>query len=67
NIDIASAHVDCYGERAVDAFYVVGHLTGGQLSKGGKQTLKKLLLQALDQPAQTPKRHLARAKASLAR
>ncbi|MDV6331508.1 [protein-PII] uridylyltransferase [Asticcacaulis sp. 201] len=65
--DIASAHVDCYGERAVDAFYVSDHFRKAQLSGGQKQSLKKQLLALLDQPSQAPKRNLARARASLAR
>ncbi|WP_414994567.1 [protein-PII] uridylyltransferase [Asticcacaulis sp.] len=67
HIDIASAHIDCYGERAVDAFYVADHYRKAQLSNGLKQSLKKSLLAVLDKPAQAPKRNLARAKASLAR
>jgi [protein-PII] uridylyltransferase len=67
HIDIASAHIDCYGERAVDAFYVADHYRKAQLAGGLKQTLKKQLLAVLDKPAQAPKRNLARAKASLAR
>ncbi len=67
HIDIASAHIDCYGERAVDAFYVADHYRKSQLAGGLKQTLKKQLLSVLDTPAQAPKRNLARAKASLAR
>ena len=68
HIDIASAHIDCYGERAVDAFYVADHYRKSQLSGGLKQTLKKQLLTVLDKPSQAPnKRNLARAKASLAR
>nr|WP_303827332.1 [protein-PII] uridylyltransferase [Asticcacaulis taihuensis] len=67
HVDIASAHIDCYGERAVDAFYVADHYRKAQLAGGLKQTLKKQLLAVLDKPAQPPKRNLARAKASLAR
>lgn len=67
HVDIASAHIDCYGERAVDAFYVADHYRKAQLASGLKQTLKKQLLAVLDKPAQPPKRNLARAKASLAR
>ena len=67
HIDIASAHIDCYGERAVDAFYVADHYRKAQLAGGLKQTLKKQLLAVLDKPAHAPKRNLARAKASLAR
>jgi [protein-PII] uridylyltransferase len=67
HVDIASAHIDCYGERAVDAFYVADHYRKAQLGNGLKQTLKKQLLTVLDKPSATPKRNLARARASLAR
>ena len=67
-VDIASAHIDCYGERAVDAFYVADHFKKAQLSGSQKQALKKQLLTVLDKPSATPnKRNLARAKSSLAR
>ena len=66
-LDIASAHVDCYGERAVDAFYVTDHFRKAQLSAGQKQSLKKSLLTVLDQGAPAQKSNLSRARASLAR
>ncbi len=66
--DIASAHIDCYGERAVDAFYVTDHFRKTQLTPGQKQHIRKHLLAVLDQPSATPqKAHLARARASMAR
>ncbi|MEI9903244.1 MAG: hypothetical protein WDN06_04190 [Asticcacaulis sp.] len=61
------AHIDCYGERAVDAFYVSDHAHKKQLSGSQKQGLKRHLTAVLDPPAQASKRTLARAKASLAR
>jgi [protein-PII] uridylyltransferase len=67
HLDIASAHIDCYGERAVDAFYVTDHFRKSQLSGAQKQALKKALLAVLEQTPVTPKRHLARARASTAR
>ncbi|HWU48969.1 MAG TPA: [protein-PII] uridylyltransferase [Asticcacaulis sp.] len=67
HLDIASAHIDCYGERAVDAFYVIDHFRKAQLSGGQKQALKKALLAVLDQAPVAPKRNLARARASTAR
>ena len=67
-LDIASAHIDCYGERAVDAFYVTDHFKKAQLSTAQKQSLKKQLLLALDQPAQgSSRKPMAQARASLAR
>ncbi len=69
-LDIASAHIDCYGERAVDAFYVIDHFKKSQLSTGQKQSLKKQLMLILDPPQTStgaPKRTLARARASLGR
>jgi [protein-PII] uridylyltransferase len=67
HLDIVSAHIDCYGERAVDAFYVADHFRKAQLSGGQKQALKKTLLTVLDQTPTAPKRNLARARASTAR
>lgn len=67
HLDIASAHIDCYGERAVDAFYVTDHFRKSRLSGQQKQGLKKALLDVLDQPGVAPKRNLARARASTAR
>ena len=67
HLDIASAHIDCYGERAVDAFYVTDHFRKSQLSGGQKQALKKALLAVMDQAPVAPKRNLARARASTAR
>ncbi|MDC7683002.1 [protein-PII] uridylyltransferase [Asticcacaulis sp. BYS171W] len=66
-LDIASAHIDCYGERAVDAFYVVDHFTRQQLSKGQKDKIRRALSDVLDPPAPRPKSAPTRAKASLAR
>ncbi|MBW8733839.1 MAG: hypothetical protein JF571_05960, partial [Asticcacaulis sp.] len=67
-LDIASAHIDCYGERAVDAFYVADHFKKAPLSASQKQAVRKQLLDVLDQaPAVPPKARLTRARASLAR
>jgi [protein-PII] uridylyltransferase len=66
-LDIASAHIDCYGERAVDAFYVSERGVQAHLTPAQKSTVKKALLQVLDSQPATPKRTLARAKASTAR
>ncbi|MGZ3297395.1 MAG: [protein-PII] uridylyltransferase [Asticcacaulis sp.] len=66
-LDIASAHIDCYGERAVDAFYVSDHFRHAQLTPAQKTSLKKSLLSVLDGPQAAQKRTLARARASMAR
>jgi [protein-PII] uridylyltransferase len=67
-LSILSAHIDNYGERAVDAFYV-------QMLKGGKLTdaraiagLKAALLAAMEPPEpQASRSRLQRARASAAR
>ena len=70
--EFLSAHIDGYGERAVDAFYVVGE-DGLKLSDARKRNaLKTALLAALedaeDEVAPTAHRaHLQRARASVAR
>ena len=47
NLNIASAHISTYGERAVDVFYV-SDLTGGKVVHSGRQeTVTKRLLEAL--------------------
>ena len=67
-LDIASAHIDCYGERAVDAFYITDHFKKVQLTTSQKQTVKKALLTVLDEPSNTPqKANVTKARASLAR
>ena len=66
-LDIASAHIDCYGERAVDAFYVTDRGGQAQLTPAQKTTIKKSLLSVLDSQSTAPKRTLARARASTAR
>jgi [protein-PII] uridylyltransferase len=70
-LSILSAHIDGYGERAVDAFYVVGP-DGGKLTDSRKMTaLKTALLVALDEPeaaaAARSRVNLQRARASVAR
>lgn len=68
-LSIQSAHIDNYGERAVDAFYV--HDGAGKLSDGRKvNALKGALLKALndDETAPTGGRpRLERARASVGR
>jgi len=53
NLNIASAHITTYGERAVDVFYV-SDLTGAQILNTDRQNnIVEVLSQALagDQPA----------------
>ena len=65
-INLASAHIDCYGERAVDAFYV--QTSDGLLSDAQKEALKARLIEALDPfTMQTSAKPTVRAKASTAR
>jgi [protein-PII] uridylyltransferase len=67
-LSIQSAHIDNYGERAVDAFYV---LDQGRKLEGRKATaLKGQLLKALETGEGAPERgrpRLERARASVAR
>ena len=68
---ITSAHIDGYGERAVDAFYVVDE-TGGKVTDARKgNALKAALLAALNasEAEGEPSRrgNLQRARASVAR
>jgi len=66
-IDISSAHIDCYGERAVDAFYVVDHFSKAQLTRPQMDKLHKALIEVLDQPVGGGKKGRRQARASLAR
>jgi [protein-PII] uridylyltransferase len=67
-LSIQSAHVDNYGERAVDTFYVVaadgGKLVGAAQAAAVRERLMEVL-DAADAPAR--QRRLARAQASSAR
>jgi [protein-PII] uridylyltransferase len=67
-LSIQSAHIDNYGERAVDAFYVQ---EAGRKVEGRKAvSLKTGLIKALDADETTPERgrpRLERARASVAR
>ncbi|HYD45781.1 MAG TPA: ACT domain-containing protein, partial [Phenylobacterium sp.] len=68
-LSIHSAHIDSYGERAVDAFYVVDR-KGGKLGEGKKAAaLKASLAAVLDDAKAQPKGalRLERARASAAR
>jgi len=70
DLSILSAHIDGYGERAVDAFYVVGP-HGEKIADARKRNaLRTALLAAIaetdaDQPS--PRNNLQRARASVAR
>ncbi|MCR5873988.1 [protein-PII] uridylyltransferase [Phenylobacterium sp. J426] len=70
-LSIVSAHIDGYGERAVDAFYVVDE-TGRKLTDARKgNALKSALLNALTEAeaetGQARRANLQRARASVAR
>ena len=69
-LSILSAHVDNYGERAVDAFYVCGEDGKKLIDPRRMQGLKAVLIEVLDQePGETPagRPKLSRARASVAR
>ena len=69
-VSIQSAHVDNYGERAVDAFYVT-EPTGRKLTDAKRLTALKIALGAVLQDADNeparPRLKLERARASVAR
>ncbi|HTK36797.1 MAG TPA: [protein-PII] uridylyltransferase [Caulobacteraceae bacterium] len=69
-VSIQSAHVDNYGERAVDAFYVT-EPNGRKLTDGRRVTALKTalgaVLQDVDPEAAKPRLKLERARASVAR
>ena len=70
-LTILSAHVDSYGERAVDAFYVTGQdgskLTDARKRNALKTTLIAALEDAEDEVAPGARANLPRARASVAR
>ena len=71
DLSILSAHIDGYGERAVDAFYVVG-ADGGKVADARKgNTLRAALMGVLVDAEQAEtagrKGNLQRARASVAR
>ncbi len=60
NLNIASAHVSTFGEKAVDVFYVCD-LTGGKVTHPGRQgTIRRMLLEVLDAEPERPKAAAAR-------
>jgi [protein-PII] uridylyltransferase len=70
-LSILSAHIDGYGERAVDAFYVVGADGAKVTDPRRMNAVKAALLVALDDaeatPVATTRPNLQRARASVAR
>jgi len=68
---ILSAHIDGYGERAVDAFYVVDGRGKKVVEPKAMAALKADLIAALeddrDQPIVKPRANLQKARASVAR
>ncbi len=55
NLNIASAHVATFGERAVDVFYVTD-LTGGKIRSAQRgAAIKKALSQLFETPAEAAK------------
>ena len=67
-LQVLSAHVDGYGERAVDAFYVCGE-AGEKLTDPKRIAALKTALTAVlrQEEANPPRRRLERARASAAR
>ncbi|MFM8375687.1 MAG: ACT domain-containing protein, partial [Phenylobacterium sp.] len=70
-LSIVSAHIDGYGERAVDAFYVVDDRGRKLVDPDRSARLRAGLLSALEavegQPAGRSRAHLQKARASVAR
>ena len=70
DLSILSAHIDGYGERAVDAFYVVGP-HGEKVADARKRNALRAALLAViaetDADEPTPRSNLQRARASVAR
>jgi [protein-PII] uridylyltransferase len=69
-LSILSAHIDSYGERAVDAFYVVG-ADGAKVSDARKRNALRAALLAVIAETEanepSPRNNLQRARASVAR
>ncbi len=70
-LSILSAHIDGYGERAVDAFYVVDaegkKVTDAKRMNGLKGDLMAALEATDDHPTGRPRANLQKARASIAR
>jgi [protein-PII] uridylyltransferase len=68
-LSIQSAHIDCYGERAVDAFYVTSAEGAKVKDQGRLGALRSSLSEVLQDPEPDgkPRLKLERARASIAR
>ncbi len=66
-LHVGSAHVETYGERAVDAFYVTVDGGAKLVDPDRIATLEAALAAAVAGPAEPPSRRLPRARASAAR
>jgi [protein-PII] uridylyltransferase len=66
-LSIHSAHIDGYGERAVDAFYVVDAEGQKIADSRRRNALKTSLMAALVAEAPSSRANLQRARASVAR
>jgi [protein-PII] uridylyltransferase len=51
NLDIASAHIATFGERAVDSFYVTDLVGHKVTAKARQNRIRRELLAAIDLPA----------------
>jgi [protein-PII] uridylyltransferase len=61
NLNIGSAHIATFGEKAVDAFYVTD-LTNQKIASGARQdTIRRRLLEVFDGPAKPPAKRKAEA------
>jgi [protein-PII] uridylyltransferase len=65
-LSLLSAHIDSYGERAVDSFYVTTE-DGGKLTDRKAGALRAQLLDVLASAEHQPRQRLQRARASAAR
>jgi [protein-PII] uridylyltransferase len=60
NLNIGSAHIVTFGEKAVDAFYVTD-LTGAKITSATRQaTIKRQILAIFDPPEDPRHSHAAR-------
>jgi [protein-PII] uridylyltransferase len=66
-LQIVSAHIDGYGERAVDAFYVIDAADSKLTDARKGNSLKAALLSALTEEDEPRRGNLQRARASFAR
>jgi [protein-PII] uridylyltransferase len=57
NLNIASAHIATYGEKAIDVFYVTD-LTGAKITSQGRQAHIETALRAVLEPTPEQKEHL---------